>query len=73
MDVTYHKTKSFFVRPTLQGEKALEEGELSFMSLPYLFLQDVEDLSDEVITNGIEPTHCSKTFFGKNVRKDKSL
>nr|KYP62136.1 Retrovirus-related Pol polyprotein from transposon TNT 1-94 [Cajanus cajan] len=38
MDVTFHKTQSFYANPPLQGEKALEVEELSFLSLPYLSL-----------------------------------
>jgi len=31
MDATFYETKSFFVNPTLQGEKTLETKELSFL------------------------------------------
>jgi len=53
MDVTFHETKSFFVNHPLQGEKAHAIEEFSFMSLPYLSLQVVQDLNDEVTPMGL--------------------
>jgi len=41
-------------------EKKLEAKELSFLSLPYLSLQDVQDLGDEATINEIEPTYSEK-------------
>nr|KYP73851.1 Retrovirus-related Pol polyprotein from transposon TNT 1-94 [Cajanus cajan] len=67
MDVTFHETQSFYVSPPLQGEKTLEVEELSFLSLPYLSLQDAQDLSYEatMVHSEEEAKEEEDKFFDK--------
>ncbi|XP_029129864.1 uncharacterized protein LOC109816369 isoform X2 [Cajanus cajan] len=73
MDVTFQETQSFYASPPLQGEKALEVEELSFLSLPYLSLQDAQDLSNEatMVHNEEEAEEEEDKFFGKKYERRK--
>jgi len=44
----------FLISPSPLREKTLEVKDLSFLSIPYLSLQDAQDLSIRATTNGIE-------------------
>jgi len=68
MDVTFHETKLFFVRPLLYMEKTLEADELSFLSLLYLSLQVMNH------HKWIKRTHNKKEvdkFFNKKYQRRK--
>jgi len=73
MNVTFHERKSFFVSPLLREEKTLEVYELSFLSLPYLFLLDPQVLSDEAIANATESTYSEEEdkFFVSKYQRSK--
>jgi len=75
MDVTFHETKSFFISPTLQGDKAFDAGKVSFSWLPYLSLYDAQDPTDEVTTNWIKPNISEEEdeFFGKKYHRKPTL